>query len=296
MKSLSLRTRTAKASADAPPIDAFRPKPEAQLSWSEIRELGVVASGHKQTERPPDSGLRIPSAATEVAPKTWLIPNRAAKPVIAAGLVAMLAPTFAMSASATEPPEQLYVQAQIPSADALAALVGRNIEVLLTNGIAVRGELIASAAEKILISQSPDGSLAEIQRADISSVRVLGAAAPSPYTLAPVSGFSTAVEPETRNRSTGVMVTGIVLTSIGAVSLLTYSVGAAASAASSYGYYGSYNSFASSMAPLALMGVVLLGAGIPMWIVGGKDIEIEPNVAFRGGDNGRVHGSLRFSF
>ena len=42
------------------------------------------------------------------------------------------------------------------------------------------------------------------------------------------------------------------------------------------------------------MSGLMIGSGIPLWIIGGQDVAIEPSIAISPG--GGAHGGLRFSF
>ncbi|KYG02532.1 hypothetical protein BE20_50480, partial [Sorangium cellulosum] len=109
--------------------------------------------------------------------------------------------------------------------------------------------------------------------------------------LAPVAGRAPAPPPQplTRRRSKGMMVTGIVLTSIGAVALLGGGLAIAASSATDPDYTGdptdpfeedfTYEEDASAAdAGVALIvgGVVFAGVGIPLAIVGGRKVPVQP--------------------
>ncbi|WP_437720006.1 hypothetical protein [Sorangium sp. So ce861] len=118
------------------------------------------------------------------------------------------------------------------------------------------------------------------------------AAAPpaSGAALAPVAGRAPAPPPQplTRRRSKGMMVTGIVLTSIGAVALLGGGLALAASSATDpdtgeptdpfeeeFGYEEDASATEAGVA-LILGGVVFAGVGIPLAIVGGRKVPVQP--------------------
>ncbi|WP_080682321.1 serine/threonine-protein kinase [Sorangium cellulosum] len=119
------------------------------------------------------------------------------------------------------------------------------------------------------------------------------AAAPpaSGAALAPVAGRPAFPPPQplTRRRSKGMMVTGIVLTSIGAVALLGGGLALAADSATDPEYTGDptdpfeeelgYEEDASAAeagVALILGGVVFAGVGIPLAIVGGRKVPVQP--------------------
>ncbi|MCB9507498.1 MAG: hypothetical protein H6697_07505 [Myxococcales bacterium] len=182
----------------------------------------------------------------------------------------------------------------------------------LAGGVVVTGELLSVSAEQVLVAQEPSGELAVVDPASVASVRVL---APAGSPAAPTTAGGTAQpsgnslssmppEPETENRSTGLMVAGIATTISGAAALLVFGVGAAvdattySSSCDSYGCYDYGGSWTSYMWPLAVAGGAMLSAGIPMWIIGGADVEVEPTVSLApiGGRGRGFHGGLRFEF
>lgn len=290
-KSLSLTLRSAGVPNEEPPIDAFRVSAETALPWKEVRRLAQsVASEPIEIAAPPIP--RTPAEASRSS-ETWLIRQRRAKPIAAAGLAALVHTTFAPQAHASDV-AQVVAQAEMPSADALAALSGHRLELTFHNGVVVAGTLLSSNETSLLIVQEPSGALAEVPRSDLRTIRVLGLAVSD----APPEDFE-AREPVTRNHSEGLMIGGIVLTSLGAVSLIAFGIGAFSQSISYSAYYNSsyYGSeWVEDMWPLAVTGGLLVGAGIPMWLVGARDVEVRPGLAFSGGSGSRVSGSLRFSF
>ena len=76
----------------------------------------------------------------------------------------------ALLAQAQEQPAA--VDTSVPSAEVLQAIVGRRVEVVLVSGMEALGELLSADAGGILIAQEPSGSLAQIPRSDISSLRL----------------------------------------------------------------------------------------------------------------------------
>ncbi|WP_437312644.1 hypothetical protein [Sorangium sp. So ce385] len=107
--------------------------------------------------------------------------------------------------------------------------------------------------------------------------------------LAPVAGRAPSPPPQplTRRRSKGMMVTGIVLTSIGAVALLGGGLALAASSATDtdpeytdpfeeeLGYEEDASATEAGVA-LILGGVVFAGVGIPLAIIGGRKVPVQP--------------------
>ncbi|WP_437302084.1 hypothetical protein [Sorangium sp. So ce388] len=124
-----------------------------------------------------------------------------------------------------------------------------------------------------------------------------GAAAARPTTggaaLAPVAGRAPAppAQPLTRRRSKGMMVTGIVLTSIGAVALLGGGLALASTCSGSDCDAGSFDdslddesldyldeedSGAEAGYALIIGGLVFAGVGIPLAIIGGRRVPVQP--------------------
>ncbi|XYH92617.1 hypothetical protein ACMHYB_32665 [Sorangium sp. So ce1128] len=123
-----------------------------------------------------------------------------------------------------------------------------------------------------------------------------GAAAARPTggaALAPVAGRAPAppARPLTRRRSKGMMVTGIVLTSIGAVALLGGGLALASTCSGSDCGSGSFddslddesidyideeNSDAEAGYALIIGGLVFAGVGIPLAIIGGRQVPVRP--------------------
>ncbi|WP_437729688.1 hypothetical protein [Sorangium sp. So ce1335] len=103
--------------------------------------------------------------------------------------------------------------------------------------------------------------------------------------LAPVAGPAPVpaapARPQMRRRSKGMMVTGIVLTSIGAVALIGGGL-AFASADSGdpvedeFGYLDEGESAADAGAALVVGGLIFAGVGIPLAIIGGRKVPVEP--------------------
>ncbi|WP_437662754.1 hypothetical protein [Sorangium sp. So ce1182] len=124
-----------------------------------------------------------------------------------------------------------------------------------------------------------------------------GAAAARPTTggaaLAPVAGRAPAppARPLTRRRSKGMMVTGIVLTSIGAVALLGGGLALASACTGaecdsdslddpleddSLDYIDQEDSDEEAGYALILGGLVFAGVGIPLAIIGGRQVPVQP--------------------
>ncbi len=105
-----------------------------------------------------------------------------------------------------------------------------------------------------------------------SSTRALADDAPAPAALAPVAPvpapLPAPVEPLPAHRSTGMMVTGIVLTGVGATMLLT-GVGVSAAGAGSASNGGGI-AVAFIGLPLIAGSLLFAGVGIPLWVVGGR--------------------------
>lgn len=142
----------------------------------------------------------------------------------------------------------------------------------------------ASAAGK-----APFTKTIELGRAGASetvAIPPLAAGAPAratapPATAPPATGAAPPARPQMRRRSKGMMVTGIVLTSLGAVALIGGGL-AFASADSSdpldgeLDYLDEGESAEDAGAALVVGGLVLAGVGIPLAIIGGRQVPVAP--------------------
>ncbi|WP_437874295.1 hypothetical protein [Sorangium sp. So ce513] len=109
---------------------------------------------------------------------------------------------------------------------------------------------------------------------------------PAPATgaaLAPVAGPVPAppARPQMRRRSKGMMVTGIVLTSLGTVALIggglvLASADSGDTIGDELGYIDEGESEEDAGAALVVGGLVLAGVGIPLAIIGGRQVPVDP--------------------
>ncbi|MGK3984292.1 hypothetical protein WME99_14710 [Sorangium sp. So ce136] len=164
----------------------------------------------------------------------------------------------------------------------------------------------AGATETVAIPPLPAGAPARVAAPPASGAAqptsgaaaqpTSGAAAARPTTggaaLAPVAGRAPAppARPLTRRRSKGMMVTGIVLTSIGAVALLGGGLALASTCSGSgcddslddplgddsLDYVEEEDSGADAGYALIIGGLVFAGIGIPLAIIGGRQVPVQP--------------------
>ncbi|WP_438021712.1 hypothetical protein [Sorangium sp. So ce233] len=139
----------------------------------------------------------------------------------------------------------------------------------------------AGASETVAIPPLPAGAPARAAAAPATgAARPTSGAAPpaSGAALAPVAGRAPAApaRPLMRRRSKGMMVTGIVLTSIGTIALLGGGLALASECSdpecASYGE----EEEAGAGAALVVGGLIFAGVGIPLAIVGGRQVPVEP--------------------
>ncbi|MCB9520400.1 MAG: hypothetical protein H6700_01060 [Myxococcales bacterium] len=88
----------------------------------------------------------------------------------------------------------------------------------------------------------------------------------------------------------------------GIAALVVYAVGInvdnAANSCDAHGCSDYSGSWTSNMWPLAVAGGAMCAAGIPMFLVGSADVEVEPTLSLApiGGRGRGFHGGLRFEF
>ncbi|WP_437629465.1 hypothetical protein [Sorangium sp. So ce854] len=142
----------------------------------------------------------------------------------------------------------------------------------------------AGASETVAIPPLAAGAPARATAPPAAAPPGTGAAPPATgAALAPVAGPVPAppARPQMRRRSKGMMVTGIVLTSLGAVAVIGGGL-AFASADSSdpldgeLDYLDEGESAEDAGAALVVGGLVLAGVGIPLAIIGGRQVPVAP--------------------
>ncbi|XXX71928.1 hypothetical protein WMF30_30210 [Sorangium sp. So ce134] len=160
----------------------------------------------------------------------------------------------------------------------------------------------AGASETVAVPPLPAGPPARAAAPPVSGAPPVGAAPPPPAraaappasgaALAPVAGRAPAppAQPLTRRRSKGMMVTGIVLTSIGTVALVGGGLAIASACtgpdcgsgadptdpfAEELGYEDDGSELDAGYA-LIIGGLVFAGVGIPLAIIGGRKVPVQP--------------------
>ena len=301
----SLRFRSAQMQDAAPPTADFVSTATLPAGNQDL-VLGTLQVLAERTEMRTDTRTEGPAEerrATVVVgptnamatPGLWSLHAATRVAAVALSTAAILTPTLtAAPAHAQKPPAQnaatVLPAPAAPSPIALQSLAGHSVEISVADGPPIAGELLAAGDAVVVLARLEDGAVFEIPTSSITAVRLLTVAgAPPTGDMSYLSaGSLDGGEAFTRNRSTGMMVTGIVLTSIGGLGVVGYTLGTAAqlaaSGSASFAYYG---------LPMLAVSSVLLGAGIPMWIVGGRDVEVQPNFAATGE---RVSGGLSFTF
>ncbi len=214
-------------------------------------------------------------------------------------------PTVAYAAGEATP------AVQSPHANILTAVVGRRVELLLVGGFTMVGEVLSVNTEPtpgaVILAREPDGRIAEVPLDQVESVRVVDALAPAsqapvvapadPYLVDPDLN-----EPLMENRSTPLMIAGIVVTGLGITSVLASMpamVDRAFTYCDDYDYdydYWDDGCNRDTTGPALLgAGLAMVGGGVVMWIVGGSDVLVTPKVSYDA--ERRVgQGSLRFTF
>lgn len=214
-------------------------------------------------------------AAPANAPKSWALKRDGTIPAAVLGLAMVLSPSAGSVAQAQDGAAAAHT---LPSADSLNALAGRRVQVEFADGTIVLGELLSATNEEIMLAQEPNGRVVEFPSSELARVLVLAPAFDETQ-LRPVI---VADGPE--RRSTGMMVAGIVMTSVGIANLMSF--GTWTMLSSGYVYYSW---------PFAVTGGVLLAAGIPMWVVGAAEVEVAP-AAYSDGGEIFSGGRIGFSF
>lgn len=289
MRLLRLTLRDATAPLDVP-VDAF---------------AGGGSGVEPATSVDAYARVAWPGAARARAEESWSLRRGRSRLAAVVGLAAMsmpvAAPLQAQVASpfttvedtqeagrqqATEPGGAVGTDARPAAATAPAgasddrmmrALIGHRAELDLSEGRLATGQVLSVEDGVFVIALEPSMQLVTLSTSDVLAARL----------MAPALVAEVEAEPETKNRSTALMATGIATTAIGATMFVTWMFPSVL-----FGYS------ASSLATAAGVGAGLVAAGVPMWIIGGRNVEVTPTVAYEPlGDRAvTAYGGLRFAF
>lgn len=287
MRLLRLTLRDATAPLDAP-VDAF-------AGGGSGVESATCADAYER--------IAWPSAAPDRVEASWSLRRGPSRLAAAVGLAALsvpaAAPLHAQVASPFTTVEQTQEGAREQATDAgvdtnarpaataapasdsddrlMRALIGHRAELELTEGRRATGQVLSVEDGVFVLALEPSMQLVTLSSADVVAARL----------MAPALVAEVEAEPETKNRSTALMATGIATTAIGATMFVTWMFPSVL-----FGYS------ASSLATAAGVGAGLVAAGVPMWIIGGRNVEVTPTVAYEAlGDRAvTAYGGLRFAF
>jgi hypothetical protein len=227
------------------------------------RSGGLVAAGRLAAVPAPD----LAPVGPELGP--WSLGSRSTAPFRAGRAVAAVAVAVPLilgpglaRAQATGSAEDPAAPVGTPAlstptfevADLWSTVVGMRVEIKVEDWLEVSGLVLSHTDTHVVLAIDPEGTVQQVPKAGVAKLRVLPVE--SQPAQAPPWAYYAGFDRPPKNGA-GLRGAGIPITSVGIASTLAFAVW------SSVAYWGIYYSW-----PLAIVGGLHLGVGIPLWVVG----------------------------